>query len=602
LDRLGAAGNQVAQRLLSRNPTVAPADGETEREAERAAAGAPTSTGARHVRPNGALHAIGGGQPLPAALRKRFESRFGAPLDHVRVHTGEEAAGAAAELDSRAFAYGSDLVFNRGQYAPGTPRGERLLAHELTHVVQQQAAPAPSIARQPNPPGGQSVVPPSPIPPFNVPFTGLTLIPGPLASGVLGSPIPVPGSLRLTNALGVGGGPTFVVDLNPHQLVGTILGDLQLASSAAEGTPLWNINDPAQQQRTLLRNVVLRLDTSSGRLRGSGTLLVPTSYPPTLKPPTEIDVQIESTELGAFSGRLGYGPLHSEFQLRLHYDVPRLERAASPVFAPEGGFAGFWSRLNDILRAAAPGINLTGSVGDQLMTIVRDALGGRINGELFARQTLALLGASIPATADLAALRRALSELGEEFSHPGYTLTGGLALGPIPLSRYRIEAPTTRPIPHPLPGAPTDYPSTISAYGTIIAPAGSITSIAVPAFGAYYSRFGERSGFSAYGGLLPTLSTTAISAGQPFVNEFPVYAFAELSYVRRATGSLDLGIRLSAQTSTSELFGPGLAAPSTPLKRYTTMIQQYQESRSGTVPPLIPTVGLTVYGRWRGLP
>jgi hypothetical protein len=477
--------------------------------------------------------------------------------------------------------------------------------------VQQQGAPAPSVAKQgpagssgagagAGSSGGSGLTDPSLIPPFFVPGTGLTLIPGPLASGVLGSPIPLPGSLRLTNALNLGSGPSFVVNLDPRQLVGTFLGDLVLSSSSAEGTPPHLVGTRGAQQRTLLRDVVLRLDTNSGLLRGRGTLVVPTGYPGTFKSPTEIDVEIQSSELGVFSGRLGYGPLHADFSLRLHYDVSRLERAAGPVFAPQGGFTGFWSRLMGILHASAPGLQLQGPIGDQMMTIVRDAMGGRINGELFAEQTLALLVKSIPATADMAALRRALSELASEFTHPGFTLTGGLGLGPIPLSRYSIEAPTTRPLAHPLPGAPTAFPSTVSAYGTVIAPAGNITSVPVPAFGGLYSRFDERSGFSVIGGLLPSLSTTAISAHQPAVDQFPVYAFAEASYVRRASSALDLGVRLTIQTSTADLFGRTAATPTDPVSRYNAMMAAYIDARRNTPTPLVPTAGITVFGRWGG--
>jgi hypothetical protein len=77
-----------------------------------------------------------GGQPLPADHRSRMESAFGRDFGHVRVHTDPAAARAAAELDAHAFALGADLFFADGAFAPGTPEGDRLLAHELTHVVQ----------------------------------------------------------------------------------------------------------------------------------------------------------------------------------------------------------------------------------------------------------------------------------------------------------------------------------------------------------------------------------------------------------------------------------------------------------------------------------
>jgi len=76
----------------------------------------------------------GGGQPLSAETRTFMESRFGYDFTDVRVHTDTQAAEA---LNARAFTMGKDVVFGAGQYSPWTTAGKRLIAHELTHVVQQ---------------------------------------------------------------------------------------------------------------------------------------------------------------------------------------------------------------------------------------------------------------------------------------------------------------------------------------------------------------------------------------------------------------------------------------------------------------------------------
>ncbi|MEE9128636.1 MAG: DUF4157 domain-containing protein [Phycisphaerales bacterium] len=81
----------------------------------------------------------GGGQPLPPAARSFFEPRFNHDFSDVRLHTGATAAGAAAAINARAFTLGRDIVFGAGQYTPKDQAGRRLLAHELTHVVQQGA-------------------------------------------------------------------------------------------------------------------------------------------------------------------------------------------------------------------------------------------------------------------------------------------------------------------------------------------------------------------------------------------------------------------------------------------------------------------------------
>jgi hypothetical protein len=82
------------------------------------------------------------GQPLGADTRTFFEERMGSDFSRVRIHTGPSADRAAASVHARAFTLGSDVVFRSGEYRPDTPAGKRLLAHELTHVVQQGAAPA----------------------------------------------------------------------------------------------------------------------------------------------------------------------------------------------------------------------------------------------------------------------------------------------------------------------------------------------------------------------------------------------------------------------------------------------------------------------------
>lgn len=78
------------------------------------------------------------GSALPTDVKARMEPRLGTDLSGVKIHTGGESAKAAAGFGARAFTVGSDVHFNAGEFAPGTKEGDRLLAHELTHVVQGQ--------------------------------------------------------------------------------------------------------------------------------------------------------------------------------------------------------------------------------------------------------------------------------------------------------------------------------------------------------------------------------------------------------------------------------------------------------------------------------
>lgn len=78
-----------------------------------------------------------GGQPLPSSVRNFFEPRFGLDFSSVRVHTTTQAEESAVQIGAQAFTAGSHIAFGAGKYAPETPAGQRLLAHELTHVVQK---------------------------------------------------------------------------------------------------------------------------------------------------------------------------------------------------------------------------------------------------------------------------------------------------------------------------------------------------------------------------------------------------------------------------------------------------------------------------------
>ena len=89
------------------------------------------------------------GSPLPEALRQDMEQQLSCDLSAVRIHTDDQADQLARRLQARAFTVGNDIFFAAGEYAPDTEDGRRLLAHELTHVVQGESTPLPGgAARQ----------------------------------------------------------------------------------------------------------------------------------------------------------------------------------------------------------------------------------------------------------------------------------------------------------------------------------------------------------------------------------------------------------------------------------------------------------------------
>jgi hypothetical protein len=89
----------------------------------------------------------GAGTVLPAATRSIFEPRFGRSFDGVRVHDGAGAAALAGSVRARAFTVGRDIFFGAGQYAPQNERGQRLVAHELVHTIQQGGGDGGTVQR-----------------------------------------------------------------------------------------------------------------------------------------------------------------------------------------------------------------------------------------------------------------------------------------------------------------------------------------------------------------------------------------------------------------------------------------------------------------------
>jgi Domain of unknown function (DUF4157)/OmpA family len=90
------------------------------------------------------------GRPIEPALQQDMEQRFGHDFSRVRVHSGAAAEQSAQDVNAYAYTVGRNIVFGAGQFEPGTHEGRRLLAHELTHVVQQSGHVSPQIQRQPD--------------------------------------------------------------------------------------------------------------------------------------------------------------------------------------------------------------------------------------------------------------------------------------------------------------------------------------------------------------------------------------------------------------------------------------------------------------------
>ncbi|WP_049949823.1 eCIS core domain-containing protein [Sorangium cellulosum] len=109
------------------------------RAAARAPAAAPPAPRAAEpaAQPERETAPLSGGRALPPTTRERMERSFGRPFDGVRVHDDADAASRAREQQAEAFTSGQDITFGSGRYRPGSEAGDRLIAHELAHVVQQ---------------------------------------------------------------------------------------------------------------------------------------------------------------------------------------------------------------------------------------------------------------------------------------------------------------------------------------------------------------------------------------------------------------------------------------------------------------------------------
>jgi hypothetical protein len=156
-DALEREADRVADRVLTepRLPSLAaaPSEGVQRKCAaceDELVQRAPSASPSLAAPPgfDGAMSALSNaGQPLPAGERRFFESRFGVDFSGVRVHAGGAADGLARSIGARAFTLGNDVVLRSGELRHGTPQGRRLMAHELTHVVQQRRSRSGVVQR-----------------------------------------------------------------------------------------------------------------------------------------------------------------------------------------------------------------------------------------------------------------------------------------------------------------------------------------------------------------------------------------------------------------------------------------------------------------------
>ncbi|MDQ6910798.1 MAG: DUF4157 domain-containing protein, partial [Actinomycetota bacterium] len=145
---------ETARKVVRMGDHALPAQASTPKESARGetqrAAIAPASAPVAAPHPSTA-HA--GGAPLPSSVRRHMEPRFGANFGSVRVHTGESAAQHSAALGANAFTIGQDIYFGRDRFQPQSAAGQELIAHELTHTIQQGAVASHDVVHRSVPVG-----------------------------------------------------------------------------------------------------------------------------------------------------------------------------------------------------------------------------------------------------------------------------------------------------------------------------------------------------------------------------------------------------------------------------------------------------------------
>jgi hypothetical protein len=147
-DPLEAEADAMAAKVLSGAAAASSTASASAAALHRQASGGAVPSVEAPASVHQALHSPG--QPLDAATRASLEPRFGRDMSRVRIHTGPQAAQSASDVQANAYTVGQDVFFAAGRYNPHSGEGKRLLAHELSHTVQQ-AAVAPVVQRDPTP-------------------------------------------------------------------------------------------------------------------------------------------------------------------------------------------------------------------------------------------------------------------------------------------------------------------------------------------------------------------------------------------------------------------------------------------------------------------
>lgn len=143
-EQIGATGDELQMKPIFDSAGDPPPDDTVQRKADGGTEGGEASSDFSSQLSS----SKGGGTALPADTQQKMGQTMGADFSGVRIHTGSEAAKLSDNIGAQAFTHGNDVYFNEGKYNPSSTEGSHLLAHELTHTVQQGKAIQKSIQRR----------------------------------------------------------------------------------------------------------------------------------------------------------------------------------------------------------------------------------------------------------------------------------------------------------------------------------------------------------------------------------------------------------------------------------------------------------------------
>jgi hypothetical protein len=204
------------------------------------------------------------GRPLEPTLRQDMERRFAHDFSRVRVHSGTAAEQSARDVSARAYTVGQSIVFGAGKLAPGTRAGQRLLAHELAHVVQRQSGAEANVVRRNNgfDDDEPTLVDPPREPPRGHVEKGGEIYPGNEVKGEIVEKKP-PGP---TSGGGGGGGGTVTFELGRVGALDAAFFYLQI--HAAHFAALEAVSNKVEIAKNLLSNVA-EFEDGARQLRGA---------------------------------------------------------------------------------------------------------------------------------------------------------------------------------------------------------------------------------------------------------------------------------------------------------------------------------------------